>query len=193
MFHLLGCRSRGIILPAPTSGCELYAAAFWIPRPRRFFFFKFRFSTYLAMLFHVISCKFHFFYQGTKREVFQAEEQGMHLWAYMKKTSLSSGGHLQITEGQWYVSSPWVFFAIAKSFSWGWAESDLAVPWLFRESLVAGGGGKSPGFLPFGPSPLSSLLRHLHHAAHGAHPLVTASGWYRGESPGNYLGFSPSC
>lgn len=65
-----------------------------------FFFFKFRFSTYLAMLFHVISCKFHFFYQGTKREVFQAEEQGMHLWAYMKKTSLSSGGHLQITEGQ---------------------------------------------------------------------------------------------
>lgn len=35
---------------------------------------------------------------------------------------------------------PLSFFAIAKSSHGGWAESDLAVPWLFRESLVAGGG-----------------------------------------------------
>ena len=129
------------------------------------------------MLFHVISCKFHLFYQGTKREVFQAEEQGMHLLGLYKKNQFF---FRRSFENRW--RSMICFFPLRLSRIG--LSSALALP-----GITGGwGGGKNHWKLPF-PSPLSSLLRHLHDAAHGAHPLVTASGRYRGESPESWANF----
>ncbi len=88
------------------------------------------------------------------------------------------GGHFKFSQGRWYFSFPWVFssFFSSKIFPRGWAESDLAVSWL-KEKIVAGGNQCSPNL----SAHLKKNNRHLHHTAHGAHPIVTASGWCRGK------------